>query len=376
MITHNVDRQLAFAFLWLAIFGIAMISSVSVYQSFLLTTQQVKTWLWTEVSNNFYFIRSLLYFWLGLVVFFITTRTHYSIWKRIAPTMFLITIFLLVLVFIPWLTNDYWSSRSWLNIPFLPSIQPAEIMKIALIFYFALWLESKSNKIATFKEWFLPFAIIMAIIVWLLWAQPDFWSVLVITMISWSMFFIWGWNLFHIFWSWLIWVLIATPVIMTHEYIKKRFVAFLNPDFDLWWAWYQIKQALITIWSWEIFGVWFGKSIQKFWYLPEVQWDTIFAIISEELWFVRVLLLVACYVFIAYKWFKIANRAPDRFSMLLATWITAFLVFQAFINISVNIAIMPLTGLTLPFISYWWSSFVMTMFAAWILLSISRHTVK
>ena len=376
MILKEVDKSLAITILLLSVFWVIMVSSVSVYQSYLLTSLKVSKWLWTESSNDFYFIRWILYFLAALPIFFITMRIPYTFWKKIAPITFLISLFLLAILFVPWLTNDYWSARSWLNIPLLPSIQPAEIMKIALIFYFSLWLESKRNKVASFKNWFLPFSILIAFIVLLIGLQPDFWAVLVISFTAWTMFFVWGWNLWHIFGAWIIWILVSTPIILTNEYIYNRFLAFINPEFDLWWSWYQIKQALITIGSWKFFWVWFWQSVQKFWYLPEVQWDTIFAVASEELWFVRISLIVACYLFIAYKWYNIANKAPDRFSMLLATWITSLIVFQAFINISVNLAIMPLTWITLPFISYWWSSLITMMFASAILLSISKYTVK
>lgn len=371
-----MDKSLAFVIIWLAVFWVIMVSSVSVYTSYLLTKAQVAKWLSTEASNSFYLLRNIAYFILSLPVFFVASKIPYTFWKKTASAWFLIAVFLLILVFIPWLTNEYWSSQSWLNIPFLPSIQPAEVMKVALVFYFSLWLESKTNKISTLKDWFAPFAILIFFIVLLLWLQPDFGSVLVISCIAWSMFFVAWWNLWHIFWSLVIWALAATPVILTHEYIRKRFLAFINPDFDIWWAGYQIKQALITIWSWKWFWVWFWQSVQKFWYLPEVQWDTIFAVAAEELWFIRISIFVLCYLFIAYKWYQIANRAPDKFSMLLATGITSLIVFQAFINIWVNTAIMPLTWLTLPFVSYWWSSLITMMFAAWILLWISRYTIK
>lgn len=371
-----MDKSLAFVIIWIALFWMVMVSSVSVYTSYLLTSSQVARWLSDNISNSFYLIRNVIYFIISLPVFFIASRIPYTFWKKTASWFFLIAIFLLILVFIPWLTNEYWTSQSWLNIPFLPSIQPAEVMKVALIFYFSLWLESKTNKISTLKHWFAPFAILIFLIVLLLGLQPDFGSVLVISCIAWSMFFVAWWNLWHIFWALIIWVVAATPVILTHEYIRNRFAAFINPDFDTGWAWYQIKQALITIWSWQWFWVWFWQSVQKFWYLPEVQWDTIFAIAAEELWFIRMVLFILCYLFIAYKWYQIANKAPDRFSMLLATWITSLIIFQSFINIWVNTAILPLTWLTLPFVSYWWSSLITMMFAAWILLWISRYTHK
>lgn len=372
----DIDKPLAITFIFLAIFWVIMVSSVSVYQSYLLTNSMVAKWLWKESSNSFYFIRWIIYFLASLPIFFLTIRVPFTFWKKIAPTSFMVSLILLCILFIPWITNEYWSARSWIDIPFFPSIQPAEIMKIALVFYFSLWLESKRNKVASFKEWFLPFSILIAFIVLLIWLQPDFWAVLVICFTAWAMFFVWWWNLWHILSSGVIWILLSLPIILTHEYIYNRFLAFVNPEFDMWWSWYQIKQALLTIGSWKLFWIWFWNSVQKFWYLPEVQWDTIFAVAAEELWFIRITLIIACYLFIAYKWYTIANKTSDRFAMLLATWITSLIVFQAFINISVNLAIMPLTWITLPFVSYWGSSLITMMFAWAILLSISKYSTK
>jgi len=150
-------------------------------------------------------------------------------------------------------------------------------------------------------------------------------------------------------------------------------LAFLDPTIDPTGAGYQIKQALITIGSGGWLGVGFGKSVQKFGYLPEVQGDTIFAVAAEELGFIRVMFLVLAYFIIAWRGYRIALNAPDRYSSLVATGISSWIFFQALINIGVNMSILPLTGITLPFISYGGSSLLTTSLAAGILLNISRH---
>ena len=373
---QNIDRPLFYSIIWLSIFWLIMIWSVSIYESYLLTSKLVWTGLIDEISNSFYLKRAFFNLLIALPVFLIWIAVPYKFWRKMAMPIFFGSLILLIILFIPWLTNDYWSARSWLNIPWLPSIQPSEIMKLWLILYFTLWIESKTNKIATLKEWFFPFAFLIWMIILLIWLQPDFWAVLVISFIAWAMFFVWWWNLWHIFWAWIIWILAAMPIIMTHEYIYKRFLAFWDPQFDIWWSWYQILQALMTIWSWWFWWVWFWQSVQKFWYLPEVQWDTIFAIISEELWFVRVVIFVFVFLFIWWRGLMIANKAKDKFWMLLAVWITSWIVFQAFINISVNLAIMPLTWITLPFVSNGGSSLIMMSLAAGILLAVSREVKR
>jgi cell division protein FtsW len=207
----------------------------------------------------------------------------------------------------------------------------------------------------------------------LLAMQPDFGSVLVIAVIAASMFFAAGGSPVHIMGGALMAAAMAYPIIMSKEYIRNRFLTFLNPELDPLKIGFQIKQALIAIGSGGLFGVGFGKSIQKFGYLPEVQGDTIFAAAAEELGFIRICFLVAAYIFIAYRGYRIAGNAQDRFSMLIATGITSWFAFQAIINMGVNLAILPLTGLTLPFISYGGSSLMVTMLAAGILLNISRY---
>jgi cell division protein FtsW len=191
-----------------------------------------------------------------------------------------------------------------------------------------------------------------------------------------SLFFIAGGNLLHIFFGTFIASLFAWPVVLSHEYIRLRLLSFLDHTIDPQGAGYQIKQALMTIGSGQWFGVGFGKSVQKFGYLPEVQGDTIFAIASEELGFVFIVLFISLFLFIAFKGYMVALRAPDRFSKLLATGVTSWIFVQSFLHISVNLAIFPLTGVTLPFVSYGGTSLLIMAFASGVLLNISRYASK
>lgn len=136
---------------------------------------------------------------------------------------------------------------------------------------------------------------------------------------------------------------------------------------------YQTKQWLIAIWSGGFFGLGFWKSIQKFWYLPEVQWDFIFSVITEELGFIGAFILISIYLAIVYRWFDIARSVKDPFAQYVAFGITLLIFVQAGINIGVNLNIVPLTGVTLPFVSYGWSSLLSMLVCIGILLSISRH---
>jgi cell division protein FtsW len=344
-----------------------------VYESYQLTSDMVNKGLMKEPINSFYLWR---HFWraviaIGLCIFAIYFPLKY--WKKIALPLFVISIILLFALFLPGIGANYGTSTSWIDLPFLPSVQPAEIIKFALIFYLAVWMEKRQELVQSFQYGFIPFTVLLSVVVVLLAMEPDFGSVLVIALIAASMFFAAGGNILHIFTGALLSAFMAYPIIMSKEYIRNRFLAFLNPDLDPLNIGFQIKQALIAIGSGGIFGVGFGKSIQKFGYLPEVQADTIFAAAAEELGFIRILFLILAYAIIAFRGYHIASRAQDRFSMLIAVGITSWFTYQAIINIGVNLAILPLTGLTLPFVSYGGSSLLANMLAAGVLLNISRY---
>lgn len=369
----NIDLPLAIVIFSLVVFGIIMISSVSVYQSYQLTSGMVSQGLMQEPSNSFYLWR---HFWraiLSIPVWIFAIYFPLKFWKKAALPLFVITIFLLIALFLPGIGANYGTSTSWINLPLLPSLQPAELAKLGLVFYLAVWMEKRQELVRSFQYGFIPFTILLSSVVVLLAMQPDFGSVLVIAVIAASMFFAAGGSPLHIMAGGLLAAAMAYPIIMSKEYIRNRFLTFLNPDLDPLNIGFQIKQALIAIGSGGIFGVGFGKSIQKFGYLPEVQGDTIFAAAAEELGFLRITFLVLAYLFIAYRGYRIAGNAEDRFSMLIAIGITSWFTFQAIINMGVNLAILPLTGLTLPFVSYGGSSLIVNMLAAGILLNISRN---
>ena len=373
MKNRQFDTVLAVVILCLVLFGVVMISSVSVYQSYQITNGMAQNGLLTEPTNSFYLWRHIWRVLISIPICVFMMYFPINVWKKGALGLFIASILLLVALFLPGIGANYGTSTSWIDLPFLPSVQPAEFVKIALIFYLAVWMEKRQELVQSFQYGFLPFTFLLSAVVILLALQPDFGSVLVISVIAASMFFAAGGSIFHIFGGGLFASAIAYPIIMSKEYIRNRFMVFFDPTLDPLNISFQIKQALIAVGSGGIFGVGFGKSIQKFGYLPEVQGDTIFAAAAEELGFIRITVLVVAYLIIAYRGFSIANRAPNRFAMLVAVGITSWFVFQAVINIGVNLSLLPLTGLTLPFVSYGGSSIIVNMIGAGILLNISRY---
>jgi len=374
---RKYDTLLLGVTIGLSLFGLAMIASVSVFESFQITSRLVQSGEMTEPSNSFYLWRN---FWhvisgLGLMAFFATVPYH--LWEKIALPLFAVSLLLLLILFIPGIGAEYGTSRSWLDVgPF--SLQPSESMKLALILYLAVWLQKREQLIQTLEQGFFPFAILLTITTFLLALQPDLGSVLVLTSIAVSMFFIAGGNILHIIVGGAMSGLLSMPFILSKGYIRARFLAFINPNDPsiIESIGFQINQALIAVGSGRLFGQGYGKSVQKFGYLPEVQSDMIFAAMGEELGFFRLLIILTLFSILIVRGYRIAQLAPDRFGLLVAAGITSWIAFQSIINIAVNLALMPITGLTLPLISYGGSSHWSLLAAIGILLNISSRTTE
>lgn len=374
---RRVDLLLLGVVIGLTLFGLAMIASVSVFKSYQLTQKLVAQGLLDTPSNSLFLWRSALHVCAGFCTMFITMMIPYRLWEKYARTLFLVTIGLLILVFLPFFQNQYGTAQSWLVLGGW-SIQPSEFLKITLVFYLAVWLQKREQLIGTFKEGFLPFVTLLILSTFLVAIQPDLGSFLVLSAIASVMFFIAGGNILHLFTGGALAAVVGLPVILSKEYVQNRFKAFLSPDDPAIseTIGFQIKQALIAIGSGGLFGVGYGKSIQKFGYLPEVQADMIFAAMAEELGFFRMLIILTMYGLLIFRGYKIAREAPDRFGFLVASGITTWIAFQSIINMAINLSLFPLTGLTLPFISYGGSSLVTMLGAVGILLNISMHSTE
>ena len=369
------DTLLLGVTLGLTLFGLAMIASVSVFESFQITTRLMNDGSLDEPTNAFYLWRNFWHVLTGLGLMFFLATVPYRLWEKLALPLFITSLVLLVAVFLPGIGTDYGTARSWLDVgPF--SLQPSEFMKLSLILYLAVWLQKRETLIKTLEQGFLPFAILFASTTFLVALQPDLGSVLVLTSIAVTMFFIAGGNVIHLIVGGCISAGLSLPFILSKGYIRARFLAFINPDDPaiMETIGFQINQALIAVGSGRFFGQGYGKSIQKFGYLPEVQSDTIFAAMGEELGFFRLLIILTLFSILVVRGFRIARNSPDRFGLLVAAGISAWIGFQSVINIAVNLSLMPLTGITLPLISYGGSSHWAVLAAIGILLNISAHS--
>lgn len=328
----------------------------------------------SRFGDSYHFLKRQLLFGVlpGLGLLFLLARTPLERLKRHAPMMIVAAAVLLSLGFIPGLRADF-GSGSWIQL-FGFSLQPSEIAKLCLVLYFADWLARRDEEtIRGFWTGFVPFGISVAAVIALMMAQSDLGTTSVIIAFLFSMYIAAGASLKHLA------VLVAAGAAMFAVFIKiapyraDRLKIFLRPDLDPQGVGYHINQAMLAIGSGGWFGLGLGKSRQKFQYLPEVAGDSIFAVISEELGFLVSAAVVLAFLYLIHRGLRIAEEASDPFGRFAAVGITAWLGFQAALNISAMVGLMPLTGVPLPFVSHGGTAMLANLAAVGVLLSISSE---
>jgi cell division protein FtsW len=364
MHSKNIDKTLLSIILILLVFGLVMIASAGVIYSE------------TRFTDAYYFFKHQFFFGVipGLIILYVVSKIDYHFWKKISVLFFFISIIFLILVFVPGIGSRIYGASRWIQLgPF--SFQPSEMMKLSIIIYLAAWLESRgTQRIKDFFEGLLPFLGIISLIGFLIMKQPDTGTLGIIILTAITVFFVSGASIKHIISLGIVGSLTFWILVKIEPYRFDRILTFLEPGADPQGIGYQINQALLAIGSGGFWGVGLGHSRQKFNYLPEPVGDSIFAIIGEELGMIGTTVLIILFVLLALRGIKIAKNAPDTFGRLLATGLTMWVILQAFINISANIALVPLTGVPLPFVSYGGTSLIFLMTAMGILLNISKHT--
>lgn len=318
----------------------------------------------------------------GLFLGFIAYKIKISFLKKLAFPLLIINIILLGLVFAPVIGVNLLGAHRWINLRII-TFQPSELLKITFILYLAAWISKWSGnnsninskgKKYRFGGFFLPFLIVLGIICILLIKQPDISTLGIIGMTALVMYFVASTPVWQTFSVCLIAAGGLIVLIKLAPYRLNRLLVFLKPGTDPMGIGYQVKQALIAVGSGGILGVGLGMSRQKFGFLPQSIGDSIFAIFGEETGFIGAFILISLFVMLAWRGFKIARNSQDKFTQLLASGITFWIVLQAFINIGAAVAILPLTGIPLPFTSYGGTALVNELFAMGILLNISKQT--
>ncbi|MFA7662529.1 MAG: putative lipid II flippase FtsW, partial [Patescibacteria group bacterium] len=332
---------------------------------------------YSKFHNSYYYLihQFLNGFLPGIVVFFIASRIKYTFWKKSAFGLLIFALVLMLAVFIPGIGMTTGTANSWINI-FGFSFQPSELLKLALIIYFASFFSKSENKVDDFNNGFLPFLLVFGVSSILLILQPDIGTLSIVAAIVIALYFVAGANIKHLAGLCLLGLAGVGVLIKIAPYRLNRLTAFLDPSKDPLGIGYHINQALIAVGSGGFFGVGLGQSKQKFAYLPEVYCDSVFAVIGEEMGFLVSLILVGLFVFLVMRGFKIAQESSDEFARLTAFGISFWFVFQAIINIMSMIALMPMTGVPLTFISYGGSAMMLNLLAAGILINISKYTTR
>lgn len=275
------------------------------------------------------------------------------------------------MVFIPHVGLTLNGARRWISIGSL-TIQPSEFLKIAYILYLATWLSGAKSKIKDIRYGLIPFGIITAITGAVLLLQPDTDTFAIIAVSGIAMFLAAGARLRDIAIIVLTGILGLAILVAYRPYLADRFTTFLNPNDDPRGSSYQIRQSLLAVGAGELVGRGFGQSIQKFGKLPEPTSDSIFSVFAEEFGFLGSASLVIVYLIFALRGLWVAARSPDLFGALLATGIIVLITTQSFLNIGSMLALLPLSGLPLVFVSHGGSALLVALGAAGILLSVSR----
>lgn len=317
----------------------------------------------------YFFSQQLLWTALGIAALLIMLSIDYQFWREWALPILAVTLILLAVLLI-FGAAKYGAKRQYFD----GSVQPSEIAKIAIVIYIAAWLSSKGKELRHISLGLVPFAVLLGLLVALILAQPDIDTSMMITFTAIAMFFIAGAEIIQLVILCVLGAITFGIVIAFSDHARARMQIFfdsvLNP---IQTQNFHLREAIYALVEGGVFGQGLANSIHKLpGGLPAVHSDSIFAVVGEEFGLVGALLVVALFLFFAYRGARIAMRAPDSFGSLLAFGITTWLVLQAFINIAVITATFPLSGLPLPFFSYGGSSTVINLAAVGILLNISR----
>jgi cell division protein FtsW len=326
-------------------------------------------------SDTYFLTRQALWAGIGFLALICMAAIDYRRLRVLALPALALTVVLLVAVVVSTLGRSAYGAQRWLAIGGLPAVQPAELVKLSLVLFFATWLSSRGERLRQFRSGPLPFALVLVLVSGLVMAQPDFGSGFVVIAIAATMFFVAGARMLHLLGGIAVGGVALLLFAMSAGYRVARLTAFLNPGSDLFGANWHATQASIALGSGGAFGRGLGASRQKFFWLSSAHADSIFAVIGEELGLVGTLIVLGAFLFIAYRGYRIALDAPDTMGALLATGITAWLSFQAIINIGVATNSLPVTGVPLPFVSFGGSSLVSSMAGVGLLLSVARRRI-
>jgi cell division protein FtsW len=362
MRTRNADKVFLLSTLLLVVAGFFIFSSASLGY---LARQGIS---YSTVALK----QFLVGFVAGGIVLIIAAKIEYRSWRRYAFYIFLLSILACIAVFIPHIGFAHGGARRWINIGSY-TFQPAEILKLGAIIYFAAWISAVKSGIMSFKHGALPLFIIIGITGALVIKQPDTGTFMVIFAALVAMFIAAGGRWRYIALLIAVSALAIFILAKTRPYVMSRIETFLDPSRDSLGSGYQIQQSLIAIGSGGIIGRGYGQSVQKFGILPEPIGDSIFAVASEEFGFIGSTIIVLLFLFFTLRGFKIATKVKDTFGMSLCVGLVTLIATQSFVNIAAMLGVLPLTGIPLIFVSHGGTAMLFALAEVGIILNISKH---
>ena len=360
--------EIDYLLFWSSIFLLS-IGLIFVYSASIATAEASRA---THFQPTYFLFRQVIFLAIGLTAGAVVFQIPSTQWQQYAPKLFIGCAVLLALVLIPGIGHHVNGARRWLSLGFV-NLQPSELMKLAAVLYAADYSVRKIHIMHDLIRAFLPMFLAMSIVGFLLLLEPDFGALVVIVSIAMGILFLGGLRarLFVILAVGL--VIIFVMMITFSEYRKNRVLGFLNPWQNAFSSGYQLSHSLIAFGRGELFGVGLGASVEKLFYLPEAHTDFLLAIIAEELGLVGVLAVVILFGILVERALTIGRRCVqlDRlYPALVAMGIGIWIGVQSFINMGVNMGLLPTKGLTLPLMSFGGSGIVMNCIAIGILLRI------
>lgn len=359
-------RQIDFYFLTLVIillsFGLVMVFSASSESSRVL-----------QGDAYFFIKRQAIWAVVGLVVMIIMSKIPYDKWKSLSKIAMVVAFALLILVLV--IGKNTNGGKRWISLGAM-QFQPSEVAKIAIIIFLAAIIEKNQKILPQFVRGLLPLLLLVGAVAGLILFEPHMSAAMVIVMVSCIMLICGGAKIKHFLLMGLAAMPALAAMIIMAPYRLKRVTTFLDPFKDKLGDGWQIIQSLYAIGSGGLFGLGLGRSRQKFLYIPEPHNDFIFSILCEELGLLGALVVILLFALLIYRGIRIAMRAPDVFSCLLATGIMCLIAVQVIINIAVVTSSMPVTGMPLPFFSYGGTTLLINLASMGIMLNISRYGEK
>ena len=355
--TKKVDYPLIIILASLLLIGLLMVYSSSFDFGYIVFDQP-----------TYFFGRQIIWALLGTAGMIVMMSVEYHTWQRFSVPLMAGALLLLILVL--FVGRETFGAARFL---FGASVQPSELSKLIIIIYVADWLSSKGERLRMVTYGLVPFAILIGVVAGLIVMQPDLSTAILIVITAVAMFFITGADILQLIIGLIFGGTTFAFLILRSSYaldrIKKYIDAFRGTNID-----YHVQQNLAALGAGRIFGTGLGNGDHKLGILPFAHNDSIFAVLGEELGLIGCLLVVGLFAALAYRGFQIALDAPDDFGTVLAAGITFWLIFQALIHVAVTTAVMPPTGIPLPFISYGGSSLAISMAGVGLLLGISKST--